>query len=139
MGVAPEIQLGPEAYTPAISARVYELLCAQVSETLSCGQAVVADAVFLKEGERDAIAEVARAAGTPFIGLWLEAPQQVLESRIRARRENASDATVAVLRRQQDTEKGRMDWLRLNATSNEPERITREARAAVAAILATPG
>jgi predicted kinase len=136
MGVAPEVRLGSEAYTPAISARVYQLLCAEAAEALSCGQAVVADAVFLKEVERDAIAEVGRAAGIPFTGLWLEAPYEVMENRIRARCADASDATAAVLRHQRNMDKGRISWLRLDAKRNEPKQIARKAREALAATLA---
>jgi uncharacterized protein len=62
----------------------------------------------------------------------LEAPMPTLESRIQARRDDASDATVAVLRRQPQLQTGRIEWLRLNASPDEPERVARMARSVIA-------
>jgi aminoglycoside phosphotransferase family enzyme/predicted kinase len=132
VGVAPETRLGPDAYTPETSERVYRTLCMQAAAALRGGQAVIVDAAFLREEERSAIAEVGRAGGVPFDGLWLEAPMPTLESRIQARRDDASDATVAVLRREPQLQTGRIEWLRLNASPDEPERVARMARSVIA-------
>ena len=77
------------------------------------------------------MADVAAAAGVPFVGLWLEAPMPILESRIRARRDDASDATADILRRQPGLQTGRIDWLRLNASPDDPDRVAHAARATV--------
>ncbi len=133
MGVAPETRLGSEAYGLDTSETVYRRLCAEATAVLAGGQSVIADAVFLKEEERDAIGAAARAMGLPFVGLWLEAPRGVLEERLAARRGDASDATVQVLRRQYDVQPGRIDWIGIDARADEPEQVAIRARAAVAA------
>jgi predicted kinase len=135
MGVAPETRLGPEAYAPQMSERVYATLGAQAAATLDAGHAAIVDAAFLREEERSAVAEVAAAAGVPFVGLWLEAPMPILESRIRARRDDASDATAAILRRQPELQTGRIDWLRLNASPEDPDRVAQAARATLLAAI----
>ena len=131
MGVAPETRLGPEAYTPQMSERAYATLCAQAAATLAAGHAAIVDAAFLHEEERSAVAAVGAAAGVPFVGLWMEAPMPILESRIRARRDDASDATADILRRQPGLQKGRIDWLRLNASPDDPDLVANVARATV--------
>ena len=50
----------------------------------------------------------------PFTGLWLEAPAEALETRIAERTGDASDATVAVLRRQR-IDFGTVGWHRVDA------------------------
>ena len=93
-------RLPEEAYTPAMSAKVYARLNARAAAVLRAGWPVVVDAVFGREEERQAIEEVARAAGARFIGLWLDAPLEVLMERVRARSGDASDATEEVVRLQ---------------------------------------
>src|SRR5690606_6984604 len=99
-GVAPETRLPKSAYGRDSARRVYDALCAAAAAALSAGGTVIVDAVFAAPAERAAIAAVASRAGVPFAGLWLEAPPEVLETRIAARTGDASDADVAVLRRQ---------------------------------------
>jgi uncharacterized protein len=114
-GAAPETRLAPDAYNPEITERVYRTLCAQAAEALSAGYAVIADAVFLRPDEREAIAETARAKGVPFTGLWLDAPPDLLAHRIEARRDDASDADVEVMRRQLGHDPGAVAWARIDA------------------------
>ena len=99
--------------------------------TIGAGHAAIVDAAFLREEERSSVADVAAAAGVPFVGLWLEAPMPILESRIRARRDDASDATADILRRQPGLQTGRIDWLRLNASPDDPDLVANVARATV--------
>jgi hypothetical protein len=54
--------------------------------------------------------------------LWLEAPAARLEARIAARKGDASDATVAVLRRQLAYDLGPIAWHRVDA-SDGPEAV----------------
>ena len=84
---------------------------------LGAGQAVVLDAVFLDAGLRARAADVARAAGLRFDGLWLEAPLPVLRARIAARRDDASDADEAVLLRAAAADPGPIDWHRIDVTA----------------------
>ena len=73
-------------------------------------QAVIVDATCIDPGFRAALAAAAKAAGRRFLGLWLQAPQDELERRIAARQGDASDATVAVLRRLRRHDPGAGTW-----------------------------
>jgi aminoglycoside phosphotransferase family enzyme/predicted kinase len=115
-GRAPEDRLPPEAYTRAATEAVYAALEAAAAMALAGGHAAIADAVFLDPAERARIEAIAAAAGSPFHGLWLEAPLGVLESRLAARRGDASDADVAVLREAAARDPGPIAWVRLDAS-----------------------
>jgi aminoglycoside phosphotransferase family enzyme/predicted kinase len=114
-GAAPETRLGPEAYTEAVSRATFDCLAADLREAAAGGQSVVADATFLDPATRAQVAEAALAAGVPFLGVWLEAPLEVLEARVLTRRDDASDATAEVLRRASATDPGPGDWLAVDA------------------------
>jgi len=116
MGVAPEQALPQEAYSPEISAKVYSRLFQDVAAALAAGQAVIADATFVRPQDRQRLRETAAAAGAPFHGLWLEAPADVLRGRVAARRGDPSDADVGVLERQMREEVGMIDWARLDSS-----------------------
>ncbi|SLN35940.1 bifunctional aminoglycoside phosphotransferase/ATP-binding protein [Oceanibacterium hippocampi] len=92
--------LPQDAYRPEVSERVYAMLGARAAEALAAGSAVIADAVFDREPDRARIADVAARAGVPFDGFWLEASKAALARRIAQRRDDASDADVAVLESQ---------------------------------------
>ena len=131
-GVSPETRLPGAAYEPAVSKRVYRMLSDEAAETLASGYAVLADAVFLRPDERRAIGEVARSKGIPFTGLWLEAAQDSLARRIETREHDASDADVAVMRRQAALDPGPITWHRIDAGGGI-ERTAEQARAVLAA------
>jgi predicted kinase len=114
-GVDVTVRLPRSAYTQASSARVYGTLHELAASALKAGQTVVLDAMFAREGERDAVAAVARDTGVAFVGLWLEAPAEVLERRVAGREGDASDADVAVLRKQLTYDLGRIAWARIDA------------------------
>lgn len=115
LGEEPETPLGPEAYAPDIGRTVYRLLNEKATAALQAGRTVIVDAVFARAEERDAIAATAKAAGMPFTGLWLTAPADVLAKRVGGRGEDASDATVDVVHRQQDYDLGAMTWHSVDA------------------------
>ena len=98
-GVPPEDRLPPDAYAEAESRAVFAELHHAITGTAAAGHAAIADATYLDPAHRGAVAEAAASAGVPFRGVWLQAPLDVLEARIATRRGDASDATVAVLRR----------------------------------------
>ncbi|MBX9635555.1 MAG: AAA family ATPase, partial [Magnetospirillum sp.] len=77
MGVGLLDKLGPEGYTPEITERTYQTLYDTCRDLLRSGHSAVADAVFAKPEQRDAIERVAKAAGVQFHGLWLESPPKV--------------------------------------------------------------
>lgn len=114
-GAAPEQRLPESAYSDAANAAVNAALVEQAGIIASGGHAVVIDATFIDQTLRRQLAERMRAASVPFIGVWLEAPLDVLEARIAARQADASDATVAVLRRAAAADPGAIDWLRVDA------------------------
>jgi predicted kinase len=116
-GAAPEERLPKSAYSEAASEAVFAALAALVHETARGGHAVVADATFIDKRHRRMIEAAARAAGVPFLGLWLEAPLVELERRIAARRGDASDATVAVLRAAARSDPGAGAWCAIDATA----------------------
>ena len=71
--------------------------------------------MLFRSGEREAVEQVARKAGVPFCGLWLEADPVVLAARVSARRGDASDATAEVVERQLSYDLGSIAWRRLDA------------------------
>jgi hypothetical protein len=121
-GVKPESRLPEAAYAPAESAAVHAEMFAAARRALAAGRSVVLDAMFLDPALRAA----ARAAAgeAPFIGIWLEAPLDVLRARVGARSGDASDATVAVLERTARSDPGALDWHRVDA-AYDPRAATR--------------
>ena len=86
------------AYNEAANQRVAAALLDAVSRATASGHGVIVDASFRQPSLRRAVAQRVRAAGRHFAGLWLEAPLPVLERRVAARRDDASDADLGVLR-----------------------------------------
>jgi aminoglycoside phosphotransferase family enzyme/predicted kinase len=117
-GVAPEARLPAEHYTEAVSARVHAELFGRAEAVLRAGHAVIADAAFLVPAMRAGIEAAARRAGVPFLGLWLEAPIEILRARIAARRNDASDATVEVVQQAADRDPGAIAWARIDAAGD---------------------
>ncbi|MBW4091245.1 MAG: AAA family ATPase [Proteobacteria bacterium] len=113
-GVAPETPLPAAAYAEPVSRLVFRTLAAAARAAAAAGQAVIADATFLDPADRRALARA--AVRVPFVGLWLDAPLPVLEARLAARRGDASDATVAVLRASAGQHRPPRVWTRLDAT-----------------------
>jgi predicted kinase len=117
-GLAPEEPLPPEAYAEAVSTATHEELFTIAEAALRQGHAVALDAMFLEVRHRRHAAEIAARVGVPFQGFWLEAPMEILKSRILARRGDASDATIAVLERAAQADPGPIDWARLDAAGD---------------------
>jgi len=116
LGVDPETRLPPTAYTREISGRVYDALCRKAATVLAAGYSAIIDSVALQPVERQSFADVARAAGVPFSGLWLEGRADVMAGRIRKRRGDASDATPEVLSQQLREDPGTIDWVRIDTS-----------------------
>ncbi|WP_043838138.1 AAA family ATPase [Muricoccus aerilatus] len=116
-GLPPETHLPPEAYTAAASDAVHAALFKEAGAALRGGHSVIADAAFLDPARREGVEAVARECGVPFAGFWLEAPIEVLRTRVDARRGDASDATREVLDYAASHPVGRIGWARLDASS----------------------
>lgn len=127
-----EERLPQQAYDAETSRRLYDRLLDRAGAALAAGYSVVIDAVSARPDERSAIAALARRAGVPFTGIWLEAPQALLEARVEARREDVSDATADVVRKQLRYDTGPIEWVRIDA-SPAPEAVVAAARRALGA------
>lgn len=130
MGVASSTRLGPDAYVPDVTQRVYRALADRARAAIGSGHAVVLDATFGEDADRRAVRRVAEQAGVPFAGVWLDGNSRVMAERIHRRVGDASDATPEVLERQVGRDVGGLDWTRLNASAD----VHAVARAAQAAL-----
>jgi len=106
----PEQRLPPTAYTEASSAAVFSELAKLAEVASRGGHVVIADATFISLAHRSMIEAAATRAGVPFLGVWLRAPQALLEQRIAGRTGDASDATVEVLRAAAKNDPGPGTW-----------------------------
>jgi aminoglycoside phosphotransferase family enzyme/predicted kinase len=130
LGRAPTERLPEEAYTPEVSARVFASIAARAGELLAAGHACVADAVYGEAQQRAAIEAVAARHGVPFTGLWLQAPEPILEARVTTRSGDASDADARVVRLQRGIDEAQVRWRRLRA-DRPLDALLAEARAAI--------
>jgi aminoglycoside phosphotransferase family enzyme/predicted kinase len=99
-GAAP----GEGIYSRAAGERTYGRLAQIAEAALAAGYNVIADATFLEQRRRELFRALAARLGVPFAILDFQAPGAVLEQRVAAREaasRDASEAGVAVLRRQQ--------------------------------------
>jgi len=117
-GVAPETRLPASAYGAAEDRAVYGEMFASARQAAAAGHAVIFDASFRDPATRAAAAAAAAAAGVRFLGVWLNAPLPLLEARIAARRDDASDATIAVLRAAAAATARPTDWLEIEASDS---------------------
>jgi predicted kinase len=116
-GVDPLTHLDSTGYTTQVTRRVYEISAERAATIVRAGHAAIVDAVFARRADRQAIERAAEAAGVPFLGLWLDAPEQVLVDRSQCRRADLSDADPAVVRRQLAQGAGEVAWHRFQTTA----------------------
>jgi uncharacterized protein len=114
--IRPTDRLPPAAYEISITAAVYLRLLSRAMDALAQGRSVIVDAVYSTPAERDAVVKLARERGSPFVGLWLDAPPDVLRRRVRERPQGVSDANLDVLEGQLQRDTGGIDWIRLDAS-----------------------
>lgn len=112
-------RLDGSAYTPEVSARVYDALADEATAVVEAGHSAIVDAVFARGGDRVGIERAARATDAQFAGLWLDAPEGVLIDRVSNRRPDASDADMAVVRMQCAQWSGDAPWCRVDAGGDE--------------------
>ncbi|MFZ2006057.1 MAG: AAA family ATPase, partial [Stellaceae bacterium] len=129
LGLDPEARLPQSAYTAEATRRVYAAMRNRAADALRAGYCAILDAVALRPEERQAFAMVAKKAGAPFAGLWLEAPEETMAERVTARRHDASDATAEIVKRQLEVDPGALDWKRIDAAGAAAEVLARAKRA----------
>jgi aminoglycoside phosphotransferase family enzyme/predicted kinase len=95
---------GAGIYTASATERTYERLAALGRDLLRHGYSVIVDATFLARAHRRRFEAIAAAAGVPFAIVDCVAPGNVLSSRLVKRHHDASEAGIAVLERQRDTQ-----------------------------------
>ncbi|HTK79455.1 MAG TPA: AAA family ATPase [Rhizomicrobium sp.] len=121
-------RLPPEAYTRAITGRVYRTIAELAASLVQSGWSVIADAVHGEEDERAWIEHVAQRLAVPFAGLWLDAERPLLEDRVAGRTKDASDATLPILDQQLSRVSPPHNWRTLDA-SGDPAKVLAAARA----------
>lgn len=120
-GVHPLDRLGPEGYTPAMTQKTYQAVYDEAMTVLATGHSVIADCVFSRPEERDAIETVARDMEISFQGIWLEAAPDIMQSRVEKRTKNASDADAEVVKMQLDYDLGDIHWTRIDSSGPRDE------------------
>jgi len=120
-GKHPLDKLGPEGYTAEMTQNTYQAVYDEARTVLATGHSVIADCVFSKPNERQAIEQVARELGVPFHGFWLSASPEIMQARVTARKKNASDADAEVVRMQLDYDLGEIDWYEISASGTREE------------------
>jgi predicted kinase len=104
---------------------VYAAIAERGGQVIQSGHAAIVDAVYARADDRLAIERVAAAAGVPFTGLWLDAPEPVLIARAAQRRLDVSDADAGVIRQQVRQDLGAMSWTRIDASGGFDDVVTR--------------
>ncbi|MCY4636633.1 MAG: AAA family ATPase [Acidobacteria bacterium] len=137
LGAPADRRLGPGGYTADVTRDVYRILAERADAVLRSGHGVVVDAAFLDRAARAALREAARANRVQFSGFWLDAPLDVLRTRIEARVGDASDATPEVAARQIERMQAPASWTPLDASA-EAAAVWRAARHALAGTSASP-
>jgi aminoglycoside phosphotransferase family enzyme/predicted kinase len=119
-GVSPLEPLGREGYSSQMSERVYATMAEHAAAIVRGGHSVMVDAVFARAADRQVIERVAATSSVPFLGLWLEAPEQDLIARTEQRRHDPSDADASIVRMQRVQDTGRIRWRRIDASRPAP-------------------
>ena len=122
-GVKDTQRLPPSAYTPEVTARVYDTLAQHARRVLAQGHSAIIDGVFAAEEERDAIAALARERNVPLNGLYLVADLATRQARIGRRRGDASDATQEVAAQQEGYNIGHVGWATIDASGTQEQTL----------------
>jgi uncharacterized protein len=117
-GVAETERLSASAYSSMASLEVYDAIFERAAKALRAGHSVVLDAVFARDIERNMAEAVASGTGASFLGLWLDAAPAILKSRVATRKDDASDATAAVIDKQLGYNLGNLRWTRIDASGD---------------------
>ena len=120
-GVHPLDHLDESGYSADMTEKTYQAVYDEAHAVLLSGHSVIADCVFAKPEQRQAIADVAKDAGVPFDGLWLDTDPYLMEARVTKRVDNASDADARIVRQQLEYDLGEMEWKRINSSGTREQ------------------
>lgn len=115
-GAPVHARLPESSYRPEVSEQVYAILRQEAGRALHVGSTVIVDAVFDRPQERERLGQLAARSCIPFTGYWLQAPMEMLISRVAARQNDPSDATSDIVRMQAERDCGTINWVRLDAS-----------------------
>jgi len=87
-------------YSAKASEQTYARLAMLATTIIDAGYSVIVDAAFLKHEQREPFQRLAGVLDVPYIILEVTAPDDVLRSRIKQRKNDVSDADLAVLEHQ---------------------------------------
>ncbi len=96
-GLASRETSGGDIYTEDATEKTYSHLEELAGKALASGWSVIVDAAFLLRAQRKRFCSLAARMNAPFFILACEAPVEELYRRLRERRNDASEATAAVL------------------------------------------
>lgn len=99
-GLAPDADSGGTIYAAETTRRTYARLAELAEALLQAGWSVIVDAAFLKRAERDTFRALAKRLSVPFTLIAPQVSPDELARRIRARRNDPSEATVEVMEQQ---------------------------------------
>jgi predicted kinase len=128
-GAAETDKLPDTAYSSEVTARVYAVVTDKARRILAAGHSAIVDAVFAGEDERNALAEVAKAAKIPLQGLFLTADLATRTARVGSRPNDASDADAAVAATQERYDLGALTWPKIDASGTPVDSLERAKRA----------
>ncbi len=90
-----ESALDAGIYTAEASSKTYDLMAQEAEALLKIGQAVILDATFLRQSQREQMEEVASEQGVPFAIVDCKAPEGKIEEWLEQRAAEAKDAAEA--------------------------------------------
>jgi len=91
-------------YTQEAGEQTYLRLAECAKAVIDAGFSAIVDAAFLKAGLRDLFRQLAAECGVRFVIVDFQASDEELSRRIRQRQNDASEATIEVLRHQRQSE-----------------------------------
>lgn len=97
---ATPVAVGQGLYSEEATDRTYARLAQIAENSLRAGVSIVVDAAFLETRRRERFIDLAAECGARPVVMSCEAPAGVLRERVAARRDDASDAGLAVLESQ---------------------------------------